>query len=80
MADKAAMGYYHDYLSPLDLPETQLVNDLFEASRANPLKDQILQLRNDVIDGKYDATKAESDEWARSPEGKETFRKLIKGE
>ena len=25
MADKAATGYYHDFLSPLALPETQLL-------------------------------------------------------
>ena len=30
MADKAATGYYHDYLSPLDLPEMVLVNQLLK--------------------------------------------------
>jgi hypothetical protein len=77
MADKAATGYYHDFLSPLDLPEIQLVNDLAEASMGNPAKDLILKLREDVINGKYDANKEESDAWAASPEGQAAFNMLI---
>ena len=77
MADKAATGYYHDYLSPLDTPAMQLVNDLAEASMGNPAKDLILKLRQDVMDGKYDASREEGDEWAASPEGQAAFRSLI---
>jgi len=29
-----------------------------------------------VIDGEFDASKEESDAWAASPEGQETFRQL----
>ncbi len=76
MADKAATGYYHDYLSPLDFPELQLVNDLAQASQGNPAKDLILKLREDVMNGKYDANREESDAWARSPEGQAAFRSL----
>jgi hypothetical protein len=28
MAERAAEGYYHDYLSPLVMPEKQLVSEL----------------------------------------------------
>lgn len=77
MAEKAAKGYYHDFLSPLDLPEMQLVHDLAKASMGNPAKDKILELRQEVINGKYDASKEESDEWAASPEGQEAFNMLI---
>lgn len=77
MAERAATGYYHDYLSPLDFPEIQLVTDLAEASMGNPAKDLILKLREDVINGKYDASKEESDEWAASPEGQAAFSALL---
>jgi hypothetical protein len=77
MADKAATGYYHDFLSPLDLPEMALVDDLAQASLGNNAKDMILKLREDVMNGKYDANKEESDDWARSPEGQAAFALLI---
>ena len=80
MADHAADGYYHDYLSPLATPELQLVEDLALASALNPNHEQdILKLRRRVINGDFDATKEESDEWANSPEGQEAYRQLIRG-
>ena len=79
MSLRARGGYYHDYLSPLDLPETQLVNDLAEASTkfTYPRRGQILDLRQRVINGDFDASAEESDDWAKSEEGQETFRKLM---
>jgi hypothetical protein len=81
MVEKAQDGYYHDYLSPLTFPEIQLVTDLRElATRpATPRNSRPLlkQLAQDVIDGKHDATKEESDAWAQSDEGQETFRELL---
>jgi len=77
MADKAAEGYYHDFLSPLDFPEVQLVNDLAAATKRLPLQaPAIMRLRQDVINGKYDASKEESDAWAKSPEGQAAFALL----
>jgi hypothetical protein len=81
MADKAATGYYHDYLSPLDLPEMQLVDDLaFEVHfrTDNPNNEAIKALRQRVINGDFDANKEESDAWAASDEGQEAFRSLMK--
>lgn len=78
MADKAATGFYHDFLSPLDLPEMQLINELGAAmSKATDRKDQIMALRMRVIDGDFDASAEESEEWAKSAEGQETFKKLL---
>jgi hypothetical protein len=62
------------------MPEVQLVADLRElASRpATPRSSRPLlrDMAKRVIDGEFDATKAESDEWMRSPEGQEAMAGL----
>jgi|SRR5579864_4417501 len=80
MIRRAIDGYYHDYLSPLTFPEMQLVTDLRRLAAA-PMtgpraKAALAAMVQRVIDGEFDASKEESDEWARSPEGQETFRQL----
>jgi hypothetical protein len=72
MADKAAQGYYHDFLSPLDFPEMQLVADLRSISTP-----EALALIKRVISGEFDASKEESDDWAASEEGQDAFSRLI---
>lgn len=62
------------------MPEMQLVADLRELA-AQPTtgpkaKAALAAMVSRVIDGDFDATREESDEWARSPEGQETFRQL----
>lgn len=84
MANAARQDYYHDFLSPLALPEMQLEADLRAARDALPESEgarrvRIEDIRLDVIDGKFDASKEESDDWAKSPEGIETFKGLIDG-
>lgn len=83
MITKAVDGFYHDYLSPLAMPELQLVADLRSMARHPSTKKDARPLLKDlaqrVIDGEFDATKAESDEWAASPEGQATFRELMGG-
>ena len=74
MADKAATGYYDDYISPLDMPISQLVTDLARAGTP-----AAMDLRRRAMDGEFDATKEESDDWAKSPEGQEAFRSLWRG-
>jgi hypothetical protein len=80
MLTRVIDGYYHDYLSPLAMPELQLMADLRElaSAPATPRNSRPLlrQLAGRVIDGEFDATRAESDAWARSPEGQETLRQL----
>lgn len=73
-------GYYHDFLSPLDMPEVQLVADLRALAQhpATPRDSRALlrQMAQRVIDGEFDASREESEAWAQSPEGKETFQRL----
>jgi hypothetical protein len=79
MSLKARGGYYHDFLSPLATPEIQLCEDLLAAARVTGTNtDGINQLRHRVIVGEFDASKEESDAWAASPEGQETFNQLIR--
>ena len=73
MAAMAAMGYYHDYLSPLALPGMQLDADLQAAGTPEA---RALQQRH--YDGEFDASIEESDEWAASAEGQETLRKIFR--
>ncbi len=72
MADKAATGYYHDFLSPLDMPSVQLAADLAQAG--TPVA---LALRERHINGEFDATTEETAEWASSPEGQAAFNMLV---
>jgi hypothetical protein len=80
MIEKARTGHYHDYLSPLDFPEMQLVADLRNLAGRRTMppasRRMLLNLAKDVINGKHDASKAESDEWMRSPDGQETMALL----
>ena len=69
MIEQAQAGYYDDYESPLAMNITALVGD----ARAAGLDGIAAR----AADGEFDATKAESDAWAASPEGQETFRSLL---
>lgn len=81
LAARAANNEFHDYLTPHAMPQHVLVNALsIYASRFPGMRAAILAIRNDVIDGKYDATKAESDEWVKSPDGQATLDQLFKRE
>lgn len=73
MAAKAREGYYDDFLSPLDAPIMALVTEL-----AGVRSMQAIGLRQRVINGEFDATTAESDAWAASPEGQATMSLLTK--
>ncbi len=70
MADKAAEGYYHDYLSPLALPASQLMDDLKAAGADDLIKRH--------LNGDFDATFDEADEWAKSEEGSEMLRRFLR--
>jgi hypothetical protein len=79
MIRRAERGYYHDYLSPLAMPELALVSELRRAAATTPDADARGRLRAlaiAVAEGVHDASRAEADEWARSPEGQATFGSL----
>ena len=61
MAKRAETGYYHDFLSPLSCPATQLYRDLTAAGTP-----AALLLRNRHQHGDFDASEEESDTWARN--------------
>lgn len=71
MADRAATGYYHDFLSPLPFPELQLAEDL--AKVGTPAA---MALRQRHLAGEFDASLEESDAWANSEEGKQSLSAL----
>jgi hypothetical protein len=80
MAEQAGDGFYHDFLSPLAMPEMQLIRDLTHAmnERDPDAGQEIAKLRKRVIDGDFDASPEEGDEWAKSAEGRETFSMLVR--
>lgn len=77
MAAKAETGYYHDFLSPLALPDLQLDEDLVDAIKAG--NEAAKDLRRRHHNGEFDASLKESDEWAASEDGKAAFSLLAKG-
>jgi hypothetical protein len=78
MSLKARGGYYHDFLSPLAMPELQLCKDLRMAARAPGVNaEAVMALYAQVINGDFDSSKEESDDWAASPEGQDAFKQLL---
>lgn len=73
MAKKAREGYYHDFLSPLPAPCLQLEDDLRKIGTP-----EALAIRSKHLNGEFDATKEESDAWAKSPDGQAAFAELSK--
>jgi hypothetical protein len=71
MVSLAAEAHYDDFLSPLATPCLQLLADAREAGL-----DNIVAWHTD---GVFDATKVESDAWAKSPEGQSVFAELASG-
>lgn len=69
MIERARAGYYDDYKSELAMPISQLVAD----ARAAGLP--IIAERASA--GEFDASQAESQAWAMSPEGQAVFRELL---
>ncbi len=72
MAKKAKDGYYHDYLSKLDMPDIQLLNDLRAAD--TPAAHALAERH---MNGEFDASLEESEDWARSADGRDAMTKLF---
>lgn len=69
MAARAASGHYHDYLSELDMPAATLVAELTDLIHRNPTQ-ELIDLRQQVMEGKHDASKEEADEWYAAQDAK----------
>lgn len=67
-AKRAETGEFDDYADTYTCPITQLHSELNAAG--------FTKFAARVADGEFDATKEESDEWARSPSGQEAARML----
>jgi hypothetical protein len=67
-AIRAATGEFDDYADTYACPITQLHSELTKAG--------LTKFASRVASGEFDATREESDEWARSPSGQEAARQL----
>jgi hypothetical protein len=67
-AKRAETGEFDDYADTHVCPITQLYSELTAAG--------FIKFAARVADGEFDATKEESDEWARSPSGQEAAKLL----
>lgn len=82
LALKARADQYHDYLSDDPLCAMTLERELREArdSCPDPIIARLIEaIRQQHLNGDFDASKEESDDWAKSPEGQEAYEQLIKG-
>jgi len=83
LAQRAELDEFHDYLSPHDLPAIALGVELaaiINGKLSLDIKTAAKKIRQRHLNGDFDATDAESDAWAASPEGQEAFARLIRGE
>lgn len=67
-AKRAETGEFDDFGSPHAAPIMQLNSELMAAG--------FTKFAARVRDGEFDATDEEADEWAMSPDGQETLKKL----
>lgn len=67
-AKRAETGEFDDYADTYVCPITQLHNELLAAG--------FTKFAARVANGEFDATKEESDEWARSPSGQAAAKEL----
>lgn len=70
-AKRAETGEFDDYANTYVCPITQLWTELKGAG--------FTKFAARVANGEFDATKAESDEWARSPSGQDAAKKISPG-
>jgi hypothetical protein len=66
MIARARVGHYDDFGSDLPFPAIALHDDALAAG--------LTEIAEDVKRGRWDATPAESDAWAASPEGQASTR------
>jgi hypothetical protein len=72
LAQRAELDEFHDYKSPHDLPAMALNIEL------TALGPKATPIRQKFLNGDFDATDEESDEWAASPEGQDAFARLVR--
>jgi hypothetical protein len=82
LAMRAGQDEFHDYLSPHALPEIELdmllVSVISDDNFSERARLAAHHIRQRLHDGEFDATLAESDEWAASADGQAAFAQLAK--
>ena len=77
LAVRAEASEWNDYFGESAMPQHALIAVLkAEIKIANVARKRLIE---NIVDGKYDGTKEESDEWAASPEGRQAFSELTNG-
>jgi hypothetical protein len=89
MARRARLYHFDDYFCPDEVNDGANINHLVEELRTQRNAQKTLNPTNAirindmmllVMEGEFDGTKEESDEWAKSHDGQEILRMLIEGE
>ena len=84
LAERAETDEFHDFLSNHAFPEMVLDEALvclMQSTRSTKReREAAYNIRARHHKGEFDASKEESDEWADSPDGRDAFRRLAKGE
>ncbi len=71
---------FHDYTSPHGAPKVFLASQIAKIIERSPYakeRDDCKQILKNLIDGKYDQTKADAEDWRKSPEGQKVFGDLV---
>ena len=81
LAERARLGHFDDFHAPADVADgfelVRLVVELRSLAVGWPeLAERAAAVENAVRRGEFDATHAESDRWAASKDGQETFGEL----
>lgn len=84
LAERAEADEFHDFLSrhadPAATLAALLANILGDRTYTERQRLAAHHIRQRLIDGEFDASNAESEEWAAGPEGQEAFARLARGE
>lgn len=83
LAKRARAGHFDDFHAPADVADgfelIRFVVELRQLAKDWPeLAERIAAIENAVRRGEFDATLPESDRWAASKDGQETFAQLVR--
>ncbi len=75
LAERARLGHFDDFHAPAEVADGfELVHLVVELRRLGPeVAERAAAVENAVRRGEFDATRAESDRWAASKSGQDTF-------
>lgn len=85
VANKARLYHFDDYFCPPSVDDGANIHRLIDAvldwsrSATRDQRERAKAVMAAAKDGEFDGTKAESEQWARSPDGRAMFRDLIEG-